>query len=227
MLKVLTLYNLITLCAGSVLTPSMLKVILVPGNGGAGQDTLSSNWYGWLAESMKDSSRKAKADCLVENYPDPFVARSDTWLPHINKMIDGDNENTILIGHSSGALAAMRMAEMTKLKGIILVSPAHTDLGDENERASGYFDTPWDYGAQVSNCDLIHIFHSDDDHLIPVAEARHVALQMTAEAEARGVDEKVVYQEMKGHSHFFEPFDEILQVLDHRFLGVGKNGGEL
>lgn len=201
---------------------ALMKVILIPGNGGAGKATLSSNWYGWLADSMK--KRQDRVTCLVENYPDPFVARSTEWLPHITQMIGEDSEKTVLIGHSSGALAAMRMAETTKLAGLILVSPAHTDLGDENERASGYFDTPWKYKSQVENCDKIHIFHSDDDHLIPVKEARYVAAQMKAEETEAG--EKVVYEELKGHSHFFEPFDELLQAIDSRFLGI-DGGGEL
>lgn len=70
----------------------------------------------------------------------------------------------------------MRLAEQESLKGIILVSAAHTDLGDDNERASEYFDTDWHWKAMVRNTrDFILQFHSDNDHLIPVEEARFVA----------------------------------------------------
>lgn len=55
---------------------------------------------------------------------------------------------------------------------------AHTDLGDEGERASGYFDTPWDWEAMKPHAGFIHQFHSTDDHLIPVDEARFVAEQL-------------------------------------------------
>ena len=48
------------------------------------------------------------------------------------------------------------------------VSAAHTDLGDADERASGYFDVPWDWEAMKPNAKFIHQFHSADDHLIPV-----------------------------------------------------------
>ena len=92
--------------------------------------------------------------------------------------------------------------EQMSLKGAILVSAAHTDLGDENEKASGYFDRDWDWKAQVTNTGKIHQFHSQDDHLIPVAEARYVAEQLKA------VDDKgcVEYEELQGHGHFNSPF---------------------
>ena len=41
----------------------------------------------------------------------------------------------MLVGHSSGAVAAMRLLEKTPLLGAVLVSACHTDLGDAGERA--------------------------------------------------------------------------------------------
>ena len=100
----------------------------------------------------------------------------------------------------------MRYAETYTVAGIILVAAAHTDLGDEGERASGYFDTDWDWAAQKGNAGFIHQFHSADDPLIPVAEARFVAEQL------KGANH--VYEELDGHSHFFEPFQPLLDAID-------------
>jgi pimeloyl-ACP methyl ester carboxylesterase len=58
---------------------------------------------------------------------------------------------TVVVGHSSGAEAAMRLAETTKLRAIVLVSACHTDLGIESERASGYYSRPWLWDAIRSN----------------------------------------------------------------------------
>jgi hypothetical protein len=37
----------------------------------------------------------------------------------------------------------MRLLEENEILGVILVATCHTDLGDANERASGYFSDPW------------------------------------------------------------------------------------
>lgn len=58
----------------------------------------------------------------------------------------------VVVGHSSGALLAMRLLEgERKIKGAVLVACAHTDLGDENERASEYFDVPWQFDKMRNN----------------------------------------------------------------------------
>merc|ERR1712194_222873 len=103
-------------------------------------------------------------------------------------------------------LLAMRLLEVHKIYGVILVAAAHTDLGDEGERASGYFDTDWNWEEQKTNAVFIHQFHSKDDHLIPVEEARFVADKLKGD--------NFVYEELSGHSHFFEPFQPLLDCID-------------
>ena len=117
-----------------------------------------------------------------------------------------------MVGHSSGACLAMRLLEElgagkeSALAGVILVAAAHTDLGDPEERRSGYFNRPWDYESMKRGADRIHQFHSSDDHLIPVAEGRHIAKHMKGE--------NFQFTELDGKSHFFEPFPELLEAFD-------------
>jgi predicted alpha/beta hydrolase family esterase len=98
------------------------------------------------------------------------------WLPFITEL--GADEQTILIGHSSGAEAAMRYAETHQLLGSVLVGACYTDLGDSGEAASGYYADPWQWQAIRDNQQWIGIFNSTDDPYIPVAEARYVAKQL-------------------------------------------------
>jgi len=55
------------------------------------------------------------------------------------------DSNTVIIGHSSGAQAALRYAENHSVHGLVLVSACVTDLGDANEKASGYYNRPWQW----------------------------------------------------------------------------------
>ena len=53
--------------------------------------------------------------------PDPLRARESIWVPFITGTL-GANEDAVLIGHSSGAAAALRVAEKHKLRGMVLVA---------------------------------------------------------------------------------------------------------
>lgn len=57
-----------------------------------------------------------------------------------------------------------------------------------------------------SNAGFIHQFHSTDDHCIPISEARFVAGQL------KGPNH--VYEELSGFSHFFGPFQPLLDCVD-------------
>ncbi len=146
-----------------------MKAILIPGNGGA---TPSEGWLPYLERELPNLG----IEVINKQFPDAILARSEYWLPFIKEL--GADENTVLIGHSSGALAAMRYAETNKILGSILVGAAHTDLGDENEKASHYFDNPWNWEAIKNNQKWIVQFHSTDDPFIPIAEAHFVHEQL-------------------------------------------------
>ena len=177
------------------------KFIIAPGNGGCGADIMNTNWYGWLHKELL----KRGHESICRNWPDPYICHQSKWIPYVRDELKAD-KNTVVIGHSTGALLAMRLLEQIPLGGVILVSAAHTDLGDEGERASGYFDDEWDWEKMKSNGAWVHQFHSADDYLIPVDEARFVAKQLEAE--------NFCYEELNGFSHFFKPFKAILDCVD-------------
>ena len=68
----------------------------------------------------------------------------DYWLPHIESL--GADERTILIGHSSGAVAAMRYAETAPAPGVDPRRRLSTlILADGFEAASGYYEAEWQW----------------------------------------------------------------------------------
>jgi len=107
----------------------VVKVVLAPGNGDG--DITDSMWYPWIMAEVKKNF--PSVETVLRNFPDPLYARETNWLPFMEKKLLCDHD-TIVIGHSSGAAAAMRYAETHQLKGIVLVSAYHSDLGDSLER---------------------------------------------------------------------------------------------
>ncbi|KAK2144974.1 hypothetical protein LSH36_714g01001 [Paralvinella palmiformis] len=138
----------------------MTQFVIVPGNGGG--DVESSNWYAWARDKLKELPG---VEVTLTNMPDPVLARKSVWVPFMHEKLHC-SENTVIIGHSSGAEAAMRYTEKYKVKGIILVSACFTDLGSETEKVSGYYDDPWLWEEIKSNTDFIIQFGSEDDPFI-------------------------------------------------------------
>ncbi|XP_075719072.1 serine hydrolase RBBP9 isoform X1 [Rhinoderma darwinii] len=153
--------------AAAVVSP--VKAVIVPGNGGGNVE--SCIWYGWTKKRL---DKIPNFKCVLHNMPDPFIARESIWLPFMESELQCDSK-TIIIGHSSGAAAAMRFAETHEVFAIILVAAYTSDLGDENERESGYFSRPWQWEKIKSNCRHIIQFGSTDDPFLPWNEQQDVA----------------------------------------------------
>ena len=186
-----------------------MKIVLIPGMGCS--PVARSNWYSWFAQEM---SKRPSVECVLRDFPDPRYCRESIWVPFLKDEI-GLDENTIVVGHSSGAACAMRLLENDEigtLRGAVLVAAAHTDLGDESERFSEYFNRPWDWEKMKNGANKIHCFHGFDDPLIPVREARYIADKMKGD--------NFAYDEMMGKSHFFQPWNEILEVVDAMIEGT-------
>ena len=171
-----------------------MKAILIHGNGGC---TAADHWLPWLERQLTALG----VDVINHTFPDNLKARAEVWLPYLESL-DAD-QDTILVGHSSGAVAAMRYAETHQLLGSVLVSVCHTDLGDAFEAASGYYREPWQWQRIRENQQWMAIFHSSDDPLIPIAEARHVAAQL-----------KCSYFEFPDRGHFIDS-REFPEALDY------------
>ena len=191
----------LTFATAETKAPTKYRFILAPGNGGCGRNIKAANWYAWFDREI--TKRGHESICV--NWPDPNICHQSKWIPYCLNDLKADNK-TVIVGHSTGALMAMKLIETSRVFGVILVAAAHTDLGDAGERASGYFDSPWNWNSMLSNVEFIHQFHSSDDPLIPVAEARYVAEQLKNPIHT--------YDELTGFSHFFEPFQALLDAVD-------------
>lgn len=174
-----------------------MVAILIPGNGGCSP---ADAWYPWVEREL------TTLGCRVINrpFPDSVKARARFWLPFLEEL--GADANTVLIGHSSGAVAAMRYAETHRILGSVLVGVCHTDLGDSFEAQSGYYAAPWQWQQIRDNQQFIAIYNSIDDPHIPIAEARHVAARL-----------KASYFEFTDRGHFMEPtFPEVVDFVRRR-----------
>lgn len=188
-----------------------LKAVIVPGNGCVPVE--GCNWYYWAQQQLIDSGMFL-GGVLLPSMPDPHKARRKVWIPYLLEEC-GVDHNTVLIGHSSGAVCAMRLLEQHRLAGAVLVAACHTDLGHKSEAISHYYPRSetserfqtgdggeWKWDAIKRNAGFILQFHSHDDCFIDFKEARFVADKLGS-----------TLFEFRDRNHFFKPFPELITAL--------------
>jgi serine hydrolase len=177
-----------------------VRIIFIPGNGGGSPQ---DNWFPAIKAELEDKGLIV----ITEEFPDNDLAPMSSWLPFIINDLKVD-EKTILVGHSTGAIAAMRIAEQRKILGSALVGAYHTDLGMEQEKLAGYFDQPWQWNKIQNNQQWCILFASQDDPWIPAKEPRFIHKKLNCE-----------YHEYKNQGHFgSDYYKQDFPELSHHLL---------
>ncbi|SHG69737.1 RBBP9/YdeN family alpha/beta hydrolase [Streptoalloteichus hindustanus] len=158
----------------------------------------STAWAPWL----RDELAALGFATVFETFPDSIAARREYWLSFLDEHL-AVGPDDVLLGWSSGAVATLRYLEGHRLRGAVLVSP-YTGLDDELERASGYFDQPWDWDAMRRNQESAAVFWGDDDPFIPQEQFALVAEALDATS-----------FEILGGGHFLDrtEFPELLEYF--------------
>ena len=192
--------------APSVVNPSLslaraMNVVILPGSGCT--PTRECNYYAWLESELK--RRNICDDVRMSDMPDPHVCRRNVWVPFVENELKLDGAS-IVIGHSSGAVCALRLAERNRVRGVVLVAGYDDDLGDANERASGYFGPDaFDYDKIRENCDgRIDCVIGMRDYLVEPS----VQIALAEKLRARET-------RCENRSHFFTPpAEEIIEAIE-------------
>jgi predicted alpha/beta hydrolase family esterase len=159
-------------------TAEGLRVILAPGNGCPGNSLEGIMWYPWIRDQVLATFPADKVAFPLKAFPDPCFARFEVWQPFMDGLCEGRQHSSIVIGHSSGAVAALRFAERHAVLGIVLCSAYDSDLGCDVEARSNNFKTPFNWAQIKANCQFIVQLHSKNDHLVDFAVGERVAASL-------------------------------------------------
>ncbi|EFC44488.1 hypothetical protein NAEGRDRAFT_67664 [Naegleria gruberi] len=101
----------------------------------------------------------------------------------------------------------MRYIEKHTLHACVLVSACVTDMGDENERKSGYYNREWNWELMKRNCPIIVQFGSEDDHLVDFES-----------------EQKVVFEKLGSIPYIFQDKNHFLSYqVDHSIVQAIQN----
>ncbi len=171
---------------------------------GFGADS-KSNWFPWLKTKLE------KKDCEVycPDLPSSSFPKLNEWLEAANKI--PINEKTILIGHSLGTALILRILEKKKARAAFLVSSAVENPGIS--AIETFFKEPFNYIKIKQNCKHFYLFHSDNDVITPMSNAKKLEKQLGAKLFI--FKEKGHLNMGTGYFEFRELFESLLEFIKY------------
>lgn len=170
----------------------------------------TKHWFGWLTEAL--SADGVTAD--VPELPDAGAPEPAAWDAAIGAALAGADDRTVVVAHSLGCVAALRVLgrEPRPLGGLVLVAPFAEKLPSLPDVDAFVDDLPHLPSAVQ---DVAHrlVVRSDNDDAVPAAMSDRLAAELDAE---------VVVVPGTGHLTESDGVVELPQVRDavRRWLGA-------
>jgi predicted alpha/beta hydrolase family esterase len=173
---------------------------------GTGADS-NSNWFQWMKQKLEEKGCKVWVPDLP-NTMEPNAAVNSKYILD-NWQFD---ENSIIIGHSSGAVLALYILQNLPEDVIIdcafLVSVFKDDLGWPNLK--DLFSKPLDWDKIKKHARKIILLHSDNDPYVPLGHAKFVAKKLNTE---------LIIKEGQGHFNLevgaeYAQFPTLLEIVE-------------
>jgi len=169
------------------------------------EDSPNSNWFEWLEVELTKRGYKVWLPKLPES-------ETPNMREYVSFLMNNDfnyNSETIIIGHSSGAVAIFGLLSKikTKINSAYLVSAFKDNL--DWDALDGLFEEPFNFAEIQDKAEKIILIHSDTDPYGPLEDAKYLSEQ---------VNGKLVV--LKGQGHFntgsnpkYTKFPELLELI--------------
>jgi uncharacterized protein len=154
----------------------MKNVIILHGTDAKPED----NWFPWLKNELEADDWEVWVPHLPQANK-PSIRRYNKFLLSQNEF--HATEETVMIGHSAGAVAIMgllqTLPEDVVIKRAVLVGAFKNDLGWESLKE--LIEDPLDFEKIKKHVKEITILHSDNDPYIPLEQAEYLAEKLDGE----------------------------------------------
>lgn len=166
-----------------------------------------ANWFGWLKTKLTAMGIEVWLPAL----PNPNQPSLRQWADYVHASCPfAIGQDTLIIGHSSGAILALVLAQEnhTPVGALVAVSVFY-DNSLNWQPNNKLFDVGFDWPAIQKGAAKLLLVHSDNDPYVPLEQARFVADKCHAQ---------IVVLSDQGHfnteaSESYNQFPELLEIL--------------
>ena len=143
-----------------------MKAVILHGWGGSPR----GNWAGWLADQLSVLG----LEVLSPELPNADNPKQKEWITKIRETSKTFDNETILVGHSLGAIAILRLLEtfgdFEKVKAAILVCGFTNNLGIDE--INDFFKNEFDWEKIKGGAENFVIINSDNDPYMKIEEGK-------------------------------------------------------
>jgi uncharacterized protein len=185
----------------------MKNALILHGSG----NNSKGNWFPWLKKELENRGYKTWVPDLPQS-DRPSVKRYNDFIFSNKKWIF--NKDSILIGHSSGAVAILgllqHLPDSVVVDTCVLVSSFKNNFGIKDY--DGLFEEPFNFKKIKKHSRNLIFIHSDNDPYCPLEHAKYLAKQLGAQ---------LIIKKSQGHFNLekgleYKQFPDILEILEEK-----------
>lgn len=132
-------------------------------------------WYPWMKTILEGMGYLV----IVPKFPSPAGQSYESWKVVIKNHINTFTTETIMIGHGTGALFALRLAQdsTVKVRGLFLVAAYGGAIGNIGyDRINKTFYEPTlDWEKILKNSSIVRVYAGADDPFVPMSATEELA----------------------------------------------------
>jgi hypothetical protein len=185
----------------------MTKAIIFHGTQGSPE----GNWFRWLEKELT----KTGVEVWLPKLPNADRPSLKEWTDFVFENCPFDiDEETILIGHSSGGILVLTILQRTtnKVKAAFCISAFKDNDFLSWEANNRLFDVPFNFAKIKDHTDSITFIQSDNDPYVPVEHSKYLA------SKTKG---KLIVIPGQGHFNLetspkYKEFPELLEIIKEK-----------
>lgn len=168
----------------------------------------AENWFPWLKSELENLGHTV----FVLAFPTPHQPNLMAWLSFFKRYEKDLGEDSIVIGHSLGALFLLHILEQHRVKAFFSVAGFGELPGNAfDERMKTFAKNDFAWERIRANCAQSYVFHGDNDPYVRPE---------TADALARHLEAELILVKEGGHFNTaagYTKFDLLLKTITSAF----------